>query len=110
MVPLSLFFDNHQLEKVKRHKHLGLIISHNLSWKEHIQSITENAIKKLNIISKVGNTLDRKSLTIMSPLDHEFSASSMGAHTIQSYSNLLYPYHFFYKFSFSMQVKLCPWQ
>ena len=65
IVPPPLFLDNHQLDEEKNHKHVGLIINQNLSWEENIQSITEKASKMLNIISKLGNILERKSLTIM---------------------------------------------
>ena len=63
--PLPLTFDGHQLQQVPHHKHLGLIISEDLSWKDHIDSITSNANKKLNILAHLKHILDRKTLRIM---------------------------------------------
>jgi hypothetical protein len=34
-----LFFNNNRLDFVDHHKHLGLTISHDLKWQEHIEKI-----------------------------------------------------------------------
>ena len=61
--PLS--FNNTTVETVEKHKHLGVELSTNLSWKDHITTISENAGKKLNVLVKLKYVLDRTSLTTM---------------------------------------------
>ena len=58
---LPLSFNNTILETVAKHKHLGVKSSTNLSWKDHVTTISESAGKKLNILAKLKNLLDRKS-------------------------------------------------
>ena len=62
---LPLSFNNTTLETVDKHKHLGVVLSTNLSWKDHITTISENAGKKLNILAKLKNLIERKTLTTM---------------------------------------------
>ena len=64
-IELPLSFNNTTIETVDKHKHLGIELSTNLSWKEHITTISENAGKKLNILAKLKNLIDRKTLTTM---------------------------------------------
>ena len=64
-IELPLSFNNTTLETVDKHKHLGVELSTNLSWKDHITTISENAGKKLNILAKLKNLIDRKTLTTM---------------------------------------------
>ena len=59
-LPLSL--NNTVLDTVSSHKHLGIEITSNLSWKDHILTVSENANKKLNILAKLKMLVDRKSL------------------------------------------------
>ena len=42
-LPLSL--NNTVLDTVSSHKHLGMEITSNLSWKDHILTVSENEIK-----------------------------------------------------------------
>ena len=58
--PLS--FNNTQLQEVKEHKHLGLTLTHNLSWTVHIDSIVQSASKMCDVLKKFKYELDRKSL------------------------------------------------
>ena len=60
---LPLSFNNTTLQSVVKHKHLGVELSTNLSWKDHITTISENADKKLNVLAKLKYLLDRKTLT-----------------------------------------------
>ena len=64
-IELPLSFNNTILETVDKHKHLGVELSTNLSWKGHITTISENAGKKINILAKPKNLIDRKTLTTM---------------------------------------------
>ena len=46
LITLNLFFQGDKLECVHVHRHLGLLLSHNLiSWSEYISSIVEKAYK-----------------------------------------------------------------
>ena len=62
---LPLSFNNTTLESVVKHKHLGVELSINLSWKDHVTTISENADKKLNVLAKLKYLLNRKTLTTM---------------------------------------------
>ena len=62
---LPLSFNNTTLETVVKHKHLGVELSTNLSWKNHITTISESAGKKLNVLAKLKYLLDRNTLTTM---------------------------------------------
>ena len=62
-LPLSL--NNTVLDTVSSHKHLGMEITSNLSWKDHILTVSENANKKLNILAKLKMLVDRKSIITM---------------------------------------------
>ena len=64
-IELPLTFNNTLLETVTKHKYLGVEINTNLSWKDHISSISENACKKLNILAALKTLIDRKTLTTM---------------------------------------------
>ena len=50
---LPLSFNNATLETVVKHKHLGVELITNLSWKDHIMTISENTGKKLNVLEEV---------------------------------------------------------
>ena len=71
-LPLSL--NNTAVDTVSSHKHLGMEITSNLSWKDHILTVSENANKKLNILAKLKMLVDRKSLITM---DTSFIRSGM---------------------------------
>ena len=58
-------FDNRDLEEVSSHKHLGLTFNKNLTWNNHIDNIYLNANKKVILLSKLKNFIDRKTLEIM---------------------------------------------
>ena len=63
--PPQLIFDGHYLENIDSHKHLGLELNSKLTWKNHIDSITTTADKKLNLLTHLKYTLDRQTLLIM---------------------------------------------
>ncbi len=55
----------HQQVCYKSHKHLGITLSCDLSWREHITNIADRANKRVNILAKLKHTLDRKTLVIL---------------------------------------------
>ena len=57
-----LIMNNVQINSVKDHKHLGLIISDYGSWHKHIDLITKKAFIRINILRKFRYILDRKTL------------------------------------------------
>ena len=62
---VDLTFNNTVIDKVSSHKHLGLTISQDLSWSDHIRNVANNAGKRLDIISRLQYQLDRKTLEIL---------------------------------------------
>ena len=57
--------NNHDLQEVANHKHLGLIFSNNGLWHDHIDNIVKKAYARLNVLRKVRFTLDRFTLEKM---------------------------------------------
>jgi hypothetical protein len=57
-----LFMNQSELTTVLVHKHLGVFLSNNGSWHEHITYITEKAWKRLGILRHLKFKLDRLSL------------------------------------------------
>jgi hypothetical protein len=57
-----LYMDNNDISTVSEHKHIGLVISDNGSWRKHIDMITGKAYKRINILRKFKFILDRKTL------------------------------------------------
>ncbi len=55
-------FNNVELDSVKSHKHLGLVLTHDLSWSPHIQSIIKNVSPMIDVLKKLKYNIDRKSL------------------------------------------------
>ena len=58
----TLFMQNHQITEVDCHKHLGIFLSSDCTWHQHINYITEKAWFRINIMRKLKYKLDRKSL------------------------------------------------
>jgi len=50
------------LKEVTQHKHVGIIVSQNLSWNKHICFVVERARTAFSRLSRFRNTLDRKHL------------------------------------------------
>ena len=53
---------NQQISEVQCHKHLGIILSDNGLWHDHINYIKTKTWPKLNMLKKLKYTLDRRSL------------------------------------------------
>ena len=60
-----LQFDGTVIKQVIQHMHLGVILSHNLKWSNHIEYISNKANKRLNLMKKFKYDLDRRTLEII---------------------------------------------
>ena len=49
-LPLATVTEDHQIEEVVRHKHLGIIITSDLKWKVRIQEVIGNAAKRAGLL------------------------------------------------------------
>jgi hypothetical protein len=58
----QLFLDQVPIQQVNEHKHLGLIISKDLSWKYHIEEIVDKANRRLGVLRHLKYKLNRLSL------------------------------------------------
>ena len=61
--PLTMNSEN--IKEVEHHKHLGIYISHDGTWHEHINYITAKAWQRIYIMRKLKFLLDRDSLQII---------------------------------------------
>ena len=59
----KLFFKGDRLECVPVHRHLGLLLSHNLSWSEYIDSIVSSSYKKIGLLKKLKYKMGRPNLS-----------------------------------------------
>ena len=64
-VHTPLYMQNHEIEEVENHKHLGLYFSNDGTWHTHINYIKEKAWHRIKIMQKLKFQLDRKSLEII---------------------------------------------
>ena len=60
-----LFMQEVQIAEVSSHKHLGLVLSNDCTWHQHIDYITKKAWNMINIMQKLKFKLDRSSLEII---------------------------------------------
>ncbi|MEW8548517.1 MAG: reverse transcriptase family protein [Candidatus Thiodiazotropha sp.] len=60
-----LVMNNEHIKEVTHHKHLGLFLSNDGTWHEHIDYITSKAWQRVNIMRKLKFLLDRESLQII---------------------------------------------
>ena len=58
----DITFNNTNLESVESHKHLGLILSNDLSWTKHIESIVKSVSPLIDVLKKLKYDLDRTTL------------------------------------------------
>ena len=60
-----IFMNNRQVNEVSTHKHLGLYLSYNCSWHEHIDYIKAKAWQRINTIRRLKFDPGRKSLKVI---------------------------------------------
>ena len=58
----DLFYDGKKIHEVFHHIHLGVTLSSNLSWREHILNIYEKASKRLNVLKGIKYQVGRDTL------------------------------------------------
>ena len=61
----ALSMQNHQINEVDSHKHLGIYLSNDCTWHEHVNYIKEKAWFRINVMRKLKFKLDRNSLEII---------------------------------------------
>ena len=57
--------NNELINEVASHKHLGIFLSNDRTWNEHIHYITSKALTRLHIMHELKFILDRKSPEII---------------------------------------------
>ena len=57
-----IVMDQKQINEVSSHKHLGVFLSNDCTWHEHMEYIKSKAWKRINIMRKLKFILDRRSL------------------------------------------------
>ena len=55
-------FQNHSINNVDTHKHLGLIWNNDVSWKSHLSTVISKASKRIDMLRALKFKLDRTSL------------------------------------------------
>ena len=61
----QLLMNNEPIKEVSYHKHLGIFLSSDGTWHDHINSITSKAWLRVNLMRKLKFLLDRRSLEII---------------------------------------------
>jgi hypothetical protein len=60
--PINLKFNSQNINQVDNHKHLGVTISGNCKWAEHINNICQKATKQIFVLRKLKFILNRNNL------------------------------------------------
>jgi hypothetical protein len=63
--PLQLTMDDQPIQNFTTHKHLGVIFNNRGTWSDHINTLLENANKKLAMLRGIKYLVNRKTLEIM---------------------------------------------
>lgn len=61
----NVFMDQEPIEEVNSHKHLGIFLSSDCTWHEHLKYIKSKAWTRINVMRKLKFKLDRKSLQVI---------------------------------------------
>ena len=59
----NIYFNNQIIENVSNHKHLGVTLCSDLSWRAHIFNVYEKVSKKLNLLKGLKFKLSRETLS-----------------------------------------------
>ena len=60
----ALSVQNHQINEVDSHKHLGIYLLNDCAWHQHVNYIKEKAWLRINVMRKL-KLIDRKSLEVI---------------------------------------------
>ena len=60
-----LFMQEVQIAEVSSHKHIGLVLSNDCTWQQHIDYINKKAWNRINIMQKLKFKLNKSSLEII---------------------------------------------
>ena len=61
----NIYFNGENICKVQYHKHLGITLSDNMTWDQHINNICCKAAKRVDSLKRLKYILPRKSLKII---------------------------------------------
>ena len=67
----QLLMNNEPIKEVSYHKHLGIFLSSDGTWHDHINSITSKAWLRVNLMRKLKFLLDRRSLELYTYLSYD---------------------------------------
>ena len=60
-----IFLDDTQIDVVSSHKHLGITLSDNLKWDDHVRNSVLKAGQRVDVLSRLMYKIDRHSLNVM---------------------------------------------
>ena len=58
----SITINEHSIESVNTHKHLGITIDKNLTWEQHINLVCQNVSRKLTLMKLLSKYVNQNSL------------------------------------------------
>ena len=61
----NIFMNQQPIEEVNLHKHLGIFLSSDCTWHDHLEYIKSKAWTRINVMRKLKFKLDRQSLQII---------------------------------------------